>query len=79
MEGQSEPGASGLVGEGGVAAVVRYSPLPVQTHAAEELLQAAGSFYCGGEAAGFGGGGQRTAQQLQGLLVCGSGVNRVRG
>lgn len=76
--GASGPGASGLVGEVGVAAVVRYSALPVPTHAAEELLQTAVGFYCGGEAAGFGRGGQRAAEQLQGLLVCASGVNWVR-
>lgn len=72
VKGQSESTAAGLTNEDRVAAVLRYSPLPVQTHPAEELLQAALGVHCRGEAARFGRGGGGSAEQLQSVHLCGA-------
>lgn len=72
-EGEGEPGAAGPAGENRMAAVLRDSALPVQTHSAEELLQATVGLYCRREAARDGSGGGRAAGELQGGLLCGAG------
>ncbi len=76
VEGEVEPRAAGLTGEDRVAAVLRYSPLSVQTHSAEQLLQAAVGVYRCREAARFGGGVGGTAEQLQSHLLRGAGDGR---
>lgn len=78
VKAESEPRAAGLTDENRVAAVLCYPSLPVQTHPAEELRQAALSVYCCREAARFGCGGGGTAEQLQSLLLCGAGDGRDR-
>lgn len=75
-KGQGEFGPAGLAGENGVAAVLRYTPLSVQTHPAEELLQTAVRVHRRREAAGHGNGGGGTAEQLQSLLLRGAGDGR---
>ena len=72
VKGQSESTAAGLTNEDRVAAVLRHSPLPVQTHPVEELLQAALGLHCRGEAARFGRGGGGSAEQLQSVHLCGA-------
>lgn len=78
VKGEGEFGAAGLAGENGVAAVVRHSSLSVQTHSAEELLQAALGIHCRREAARFGSGVGGTTETLQSLLLVGAGDGTVR-
>lgn len=73
VKGEHEPRASGVADENRVEAVLCDSPLPVPTHSAEELLQAARCIYCCREPAGLGSGGGGTAQQFQGLFLCAAG------
>lgn len=72
-KGEGEPRAAGPAGENRMAAVLRDSTLPVQTHSTEELLQATVGFYCRREAARDGSRGGGAAGELQGGLLCGGG------
>lgn len=76
VKGQGESRAAGLDGENRVAAVLCYSSPSIQTHPAEELLQAAISIHCCGKAAGFSSGSGGTTEQLQSLLRSGAGYDR---
>lgn len=72
-KGEGEPRGAGPAAENRMAAVLRDPALPVQTHSAEELLQAAVGLYRRREAARDGGGGGGAAGQLQGGLLRGGG------
>ena len=73
--GEGESRASGLAVENGVEAVIRLSPVQVQAHPAEELLQAAVCVHCCGEAAGLGSGSGGAAERFQGRSLCGARVD----
>lgn len=77
--GQSAPRASVLTAEGRMEAVVRHSSVSVQTHTAQELLQAALCLHCRREAARPGGGGGGIAEQFQSILLRAAGDDRDRG
>lgn len=73
FKGEGEPRSARPAGENRMAAVLRDSALPVQTHSAEELLQAAVCLYRRGEAARNGSGGGGAAGELQSGLFRGGG------